>query len=124
MEIFREVICKELDVVPGAIEALTALKQRYRVILVTSRHPLLIEKTKDWLRLKSVPHDLLLFEKDKHQTDHDFDFFVEDNADSALSLAEAGIRTFLFDYPWNRNIVAHPNITRVSGWSEVLSELM
>jgi uncharacterized HAD superfamily protein len=124
LETFREVTCKELDVVPGAIEAITALIQRYRIILVTSRYPQLVEKTKDWLKLKNIPHDLLIFEKDKHQTEHNFDFFIEDNADSAISLAETGIHTFLFDYPWNRSIPTHPNITRVSGWGDVLEYLM
>jgi uncharacterized HAD superfamily protein len=124
LEIFRDMTCKELDVVPGAIEALTILKQRYRVILVTSRHPQLIQKTKDWLKMKKIPHDKLIFETDKHQTDHDFSFFVEDNGDSALALAEAGIKTFLFDYPWNRSIPSHDNIKRVSGWGDVLTELM
>jgi len=124
LEVFRKVTCKELDVVLGAVEALTILKQKYRIILVTSRHPQLIEKTKAWLKLKSIPHDKLIFETDKHQTDHEFDFFVEDNKDSALALAEAGIRTFLFDYPWNRSIPPHDNIKRVSGWSDVLAELM
>jgi uncharacterized HAD superfamily protein len=124
LEIFRDVTCKELDVVPGAIEALTILKRKYRIILVTSRHPQLIQKTKDWLKLKKIPHDKLIFETDKHQTDHDFDFFVEDNEDSAFALAEAGIKTFLFDYPWNRSIPDHDNIKRVSGWSDVLAELM
>jgi len=124
LEDFREVTCEELDVVPGAIEALTALNRRYRIILVTSRHPQLIEKTKDWLRLKNIPHDLLIFEKDKHQTEHNFDFFIEDNADFAIALAETGVRTFLFDYPWNRNIPTPPNVTRVSGWGEVLQYVM
>jgi len=124
LETFREVTCKELDVVPGAIEALTILKQKYRIILVTSRHPQLVEETKDWLKLKNIPHDMLIFETDKHQTDHDFNFFVEDNADSALALAEAGITTFLFDYPWNRSTPHHDNIKRVSGWGDVLAELM
>ena len=124
LETFRDVTCGELDVVPGAIEALTALSQRYRIILVTSRHPELVEKTKEWLKLKSIPHDQLIFEKDKHQTEHNFEFFIEDNADSAISLAETGIRTFLFDYPWNRSILDHPRITRVSGWGDVLEYLM
>ncbi len=123
LELFNEVTCKELDVVLGAIEALTVLKQGYLIILVTSRPSILVERTEDWLRRKSVPYDLLLFEKNKHQTEYHFTYFVEDNADLALSLAEAGIHTFLFDYPWNRSIRFQPNITRVAGWSEVLREL-
>jgi uncharacterized HAD superfamily protein len=124
LELFKDVTCKELDVVPGAIEALTALKGKYHIILVTSRHPELIDKTKEWLKLKKIPHDKLIFETEKHQTDHDFDFFIEDNEDSALALAEAGIPTFLFDYPWNRSIRPHDNIKRVSGWYDVLTDLM
>jgi uncharacterized HAD superfamily protein len=124
LEVFRDVTCKELDVVTGAIEALTILKRKYRIILVTSRHPHLIENTKDWLKLKRIPHEKLIFETDKHQTDHAFDFFVEDNEDAALALAGEGIKTFLFDYPWNRSILPHDNIKRVWGWGDVIDELM
>lgn len=123
LKIFRDVTCSELDVVPGAIESLELLKQKYQVVLVTSRHPDIVEKTKDWLRLKNIPHDLLIFNNLKHQTGHNFNFFIEDNADAALSLAEAGIQTFLFDYPWNRSLDKHPNITRISGWQEVVAAL-
>jgi uncharacterized HAD superfamily protein len=124
LETFYETTCEELEVVPGAIEALDALKRKYRFIFVTSRDPRIFKKTKDWLRLKNIPHELLIFEKEKHRTEHNFDFFVEDNADLALALAETGIRTFLFNYPWNRGIPTHANITRVSGWDEVLGYLM
>jgi uncharacterized HAD superfamily protein len=124
LETFREVTCEELDVVPGTIEALTTLGERYRLILVTSRNPQLVEKTEDWLKLKNIPHDSLIFKKEKHQTEHKFDFFVEDNADFAVPLAETGTCTFLFDYPWNRSLPSHPNIIRVSGWSDILETLM
>lgn len=46
------------------------------------------------------------------------DVFCEDDELISRALAEAGVRVFLFDHPWNRE-VAHPNITRVNGWSEV-----
>ena len=124
LEIFRDETCTELEVIPGTVEALSLLKQRYQIILVTSRNPLIVEKTQEWLRLNGIPHDYLVFEKEKHQTGHSFDFFIEDNGESALSIAEAGIPTFLFDYPWNRSLSEHPNIVRVSGWDEVLAKLM
>ena len=46
------------------------------------------------------------------------DAFCEDDDLISRSLAEAGVRVFLFDHPWNRE-VEHPLVTRVTGWSEV-----
>ena len=48
--------------------------------------------------------------------------FCEDDEVISRTLAEAGIRVFLFDQPWNRE-VGHALITRVSGWSEVAERL-
>ena len=46
------------------------------------------------------------------------DAFCEDDEVISRSLAEAGVRVFLFDHPWNRE-VEHPLVTRVNGWPEV-----
>ena len=51
------------------------------------------------------------------------DAFCEDDELISRALAEAGIRVFLFDHPWNRE-VQHPLVTRVSGWSEVADRLI
>ena len=48
--------------------------------------------------------------------------FCEDDEVISRTLAEAGIRVFLFDQPWNRE-AEHALITRVSGWSEVAERL-
>jgi uncharacterized HAD superfamily protein len=48
--------------------------------------------------------------------------FCEDDTLIARSLAEAGIRVWLFDHAWNREL-AHPNITRVTTWTDVAAEL-
>lgn len=50
------------------------------------------------------------------------DVFCEDDVVISQTLAGAGIHVLLFDHPWNRE-VAHPHITRVSGWSEVAAIL-
>lgn len=52
----------------------------------------------------------------------ELDAFCEDDEVIALALAEAGVRVWLFDQAWNRKL-AHPNVTRVNGWSDVLAEL-
>jgi uncharacterized HAD superfamily protein len=46
------------------------------------------------------------------------DAFCEDDDLISRALADAGIRVFLFDHPWNRE-VAHSLVTRVTGWSQV-----
>lgn len=48
--------------------------------------------------------------------------FCEDDRVIATALAEAGIRVFLFDHSWNRDI-AHDRIERVAGWSDVAEKL-
>jgi len=48
--------------------------------------------------------------------------FCEDDETIARTLAEGGIRVFLFDRAWNRGL-EHPNVTRISGWDDVAREV-
>jgi hypothetical protein len=38
------------------------------------------------------------------------------------TLAKAGVRVFLFDQPWNRD-VSGDRITRVAGWTDLAQHL-
>lgn len=55
-------------------------------------------------------------------TELGLDAFCEDDVVIGRRLAEAGIRVFIFDQPWNRE-VAGERITRVSGWTELAERL-
>jgi len=52
----------------------------------------------------------------------ELDRFCEDDRVIARTLAEAGTHVWLFDHPWNRD-VAHPNVERVRGWSDIAAKL-
>lgn len=52
----------------------------------------------------------------------ELDRFCEDDLLIARSLAEAGLRVWLFDHTWNREL-RHPNITRVNAWTDIAAEL-
>jgi uncharacterized HAD superfamily protein len=52
----------------------------------------------------------------------ELDAFCEDDTLISKTLAEAGVKVWLFDHPWNRE-VKHPNITRVATWTELAVEL-
>lgn len=47
---------------------------------------------------------------------------IEDKGDTALYLAENGIRVLLFDAPYNQDI-SHKNIVRVFSWNEIFDIL-
>ena len=50
------------------------------------------------------------------------DAFCEDDIVIGKTLSDAGIRVFLFDQPWNREL-AGDRITRVHGWTELAQHL-
>jgi uncharacterized protein len=52
----------------------------------------------------------------------DLDAFCEDDRVISVALADEGIRVFLFDHSWNRD-VEHRCIERVRGWSDVAAKL-
>jgi uncharacterized HAD superfamily protein len=120
---FNTSFCEKLAVLPHAIDSLKRLKDQYRIILVTSRDLSAQGKTENWLKANRIACDELLFSKAKHAVPIPFDYFIEDNAEFALSLSLGGVKVILFDYEWNRNVQNH-NITRVNGWQEAIKILL
>jgi uncharacterized HAD superfamily protein len=51
------------------------------------------------------------------------DAFCEDDPFISERLAESGVRVFLFDRPWNAQLV-HDRIARVRGWDDVVRHLV
>lgn len=53
---------------------------------------------------------------------HGIHNMVEDNLDYAIDLANAGIKTYLLDKPWNQKYVknVYPNINKVSWREEII----
>ena len=49
--------------------------------------------------------------------------FVDDNLSVCNDLAARGIRTYLFERPWNRNEDVHPEVVRVRNWTELYEVL-
>ena len=51
-------------------------------------------------------------------SDLGLDAFCEDDETIARTLADGGIRVYLFDRAWNRGL-DHPNVTRIADWNEL-----
>jgi uncharacterized HAD superfamily protein len=56
-------------------------------------------------------------------TDLAIDIFIEDSLKNATHTGEAGVKTLLFDAPWNRINVLPENVKRVFSWEEIIREI-
>ncbi len=114
-----------------AKEQLDFLKSKwFETTVITARRIELKEYTLKWLDR----HYEWLFQNvyfAEHFTDNHKDkseiciengiqYMIEDNFEYALDTANAGIKTFLIERPWNRHIIhEHKNIERVQGWQDI-----
>lgn len=125
---------RRMPVIEGAPEALRRLKaEGYRIVFITARpqwqYKRIHADTLEWLQEHSVPHDLILFNKDKLEAIHEHlapawpVAFIEDHERNARHLSAAGVRVLLFDQPHNRHLPDGENIHRVKSWEEILESL-
>ncbi len=125
---------KELDAILGARSALTLISGRgYKIVIVTARpqwqYKRLYADTLEWLQKHSIPHDLILFNKDKVEAIYDHIApawpvaFIEDHERNARHLSAVGVQVLLFDRPHNQDMEPTANVTRVKDWDEVIEYL-
>ena len=121
---------KDMEAVPGAAETLGELSQSgFKIIIITARpqwqYKRIHADTLEWLDLHGVPHDLILFGKDKlellyaHVAPAWPTAFIEDHERNVRHLSAAGVRVLLFDTPRNQGVEALEGVTRVIGWDGV-----
>jgi len=124
----------ELRPIEGASTALGVVKSwGWKVIIITARpqwqYKRIYADTLEWLRAHEVPHDLILFNKDKVEAIYDHISpawpvaFVEDQERNAVQLSAAGVKVLLFDTERNQDFVLPNGVQRVANWTEVLLAL-
>ncbi len=131
-----------MALIDGAREALHRIGALgFEVHIVTGRPPSTAATTRDWLRARKVPHDVLIHvDKYGHNVASSaecrvlalgdlahkaYAFAVEDSGETAVYLAGKGVPVALMDRPWNRGVEVRAAeerklISRYSDWSGVL----
>jgi NTP pyrophosphatase (non-canonical NTP hydrolase) len=123
----------EMPPVAGAPEGMRELKERgHTLVIITARpqwqYKRLYADTLEWLKRYNVPHDHILFNKDKVEAVFEHlkpawpKAFIEDMPRNAIGLADAGIPVLLLDTSRNQGL-EHQNITRVYNWAQILEKL-
>lgn len=111
---------------PSVQEHLKRLSEKYEIHLVTSRLPKARRTTVEWLEAHAFSPCGLHFLNpgEKHESLGRFEVAIEDNYEQGRAFVEAGIPCYLIKHPWNANGPAHPMLSWVNGWSELLVKLM
>lgn len=117
---FHDVECIKVKPIKLAVQTLQSLRNNCKIYVITSRPPATRKLTIRWLKAYKIPYYKLIHRKFKRQSRVNFDAFVEDNRQTAYSMARRGVRSFLLDYPWNQaNLVDPSNLFRVKSWQEI-----
>ena len=119
----------DITLIEGAKSGIEFLSQKYSVFFVTSRPSDLREKTERFFHNnfpKNGYHFIFSGEiyggktKSEICNEEKIKLMIDDNAEYALSCAKSGIKTFLFDKPWNKHYEKHNNLIKVKNWGELL----
>lgn len=127
--------CELLPVI-GAVEALNEIRDLgFKIVVITARpqwqYRRIYADTLEWLAKYGIPHDLILFNKDKvesvftHLTPAWPLVFVEDHPRNAMQLGAAGIPVLFFTTPRNLDFdeATMENVVRVHNWGDVLGHI-
>ena len=116
-----------------AIESINYLKDKNEIFIITSRPTDHKKKTNLWIKrhLPNVPVKVIYsddFYKEGNSSKQNIckklgiSLIIEDHKKYSMDCAESGIRTILFNKPWNQG-VEHKNIVRVEDWTEAIKEV-
>lgn len=123
---------RDLEPVSGAVEGMKTLKKLGWTLVLISARPYWLYKriyadTLFWLEKHDVPHDLLVFNKDKAEAIYEDIFpaapkyMLEDRHKHAVEVAKYGIPVLLLDWPYNAEVEDTNMITRVNDWADIVS---
>lgn len=123
-------------VIEAAKEALEKLKEHYTLIAVTSRRPILMEITEEWLEAnypgiidKVVcaqiygvgKKNALHLTKAEILQEIEAEYLIDDQTKHCFGAAGVGVKALLFGgYPWNRDVALPEGVVRCNEWKDVL----
>lgn len=122
--------------VEGSVEAVSSLSKKNNLIIITSRHPIVKDKTINWLDkyfLKKFSEIYFTYNhwiQNKGKTKSEIcselgvDVLIEDSLEYTRECSANGTRVLLLNQPWNQSTELHSGIERVFSWNDVLEKLI
>lgn len=123
---FRSDFFKKMEICKDAAKVIKKLAEKNNLFIVTARQAEWKDSTEKFVN-ENFPNCFrgIFFAGDIHKTGKKkediydgMDVIIEDNRNHAFECAKKGMKVFLIDKPWNKNL-EHDNIIRVSNWKEI-----
>jgi len=117
--------------VVNSVKGIDYLSKRHQLHVITSRPTTTIEKTTKWInkffpnKFKSIYHTNQVsitgrkMKKSEVCLKLGVDVIFEDHIDYAYDCLSAGVKVYLIDMPWNKNIKLPKEMTRFYNWKEI-----
>ncbi|WP_455539737.1 5' nucleotidase, NT5C type [Terrisporobacter sp.] len=113
---------EEAEIIENAKEIIEELNKDNNIYFVTARGEELVDITLKWLNKNGLSHIDTYMLGSTYKIDKakelKCDIFIEDNPLNAMQLAKEGIKVFLIETNYNKEI-QHDNITRVKNWKHI-----
>ncbi|MBA3733563.1 hypothetical protein H0W91_04310 [Patescibacteria group bacterium] len=135
-EFHKSDVVSKHKLIDGAKEALEKLKNKFTLVLITSRRMSLEKMTIDWIRThyQDTFNDCIFagfydsrdigglkMTKANIAKNIKADYLIDDQLKHIEAAAEVGIQGLLFgNYKWNQKDLLHENIVRVKDWKAVI----
>lgn len=128
---FRSDYFRKMELCKGTAKAIKMLAEKNSLFIVTSRQIEWKDATEKFVEenfpgcFKGIffAGDIHKgFGKKKAEIYDGMDVIIEDNRGHALECAKTGIKVFLFEKPWNKD-VEHENIIKVKNWEDILNKI-
>ena len=116
----------ELDTIEGAVEYINKLyDEGNEIFFITRRQDSFKMKhiTKKWLKKKGFKYNKVFFnikEKGEFCVRMDIDCFIDNDEKNVYEALEYGVKAFLMDTKYNRNVT---DLERIKTWSEFYNKV-
>lgn len=113
----------ELESIPGSVHFINKLYDEgfeiYFITFRTNKNPLVLEKTKEWLKEKGYKYHKLFMRSDNKGVvckENGVGIFIDNTYQNIVDADACGIDTILFDTVYNRDI---DGVKRMKSWEEI-----
>ena len=134
-DFFETEYIKEIKPIEGAYEGVKKLRENHGVIIITSRPESIQKETNEWIvKNFSGCFSKIYYSYQPHFSCGEFnkyeicdkkgvELFIDDQLKYGLNVSKIGIKTLLFDSPWNQRENLPENLVRVKNWNQIVDEV-